>query len=66
MKKYNLIHLGAGDLLQGEIKKGSKDGKLIIEKGEIIPVKITCWVIKKSMDEKGKDKIFLIDGYPRN
>ena len=45
VKKYNLIHLGAGDLLRGEIKKGSEDGKLIkgiIEKGEIVPVKITC------------------------
>ena len=69
VKKYNLIHLGAGDLLRGEIKKGSEDGKLIkgiIEKGEIVPVKITCGLIKKAMDEKGKDKIFLIDGYPRN
>ncbi len=45
VKKYNLIHLGVCDLLQGEINKGSKDGKLIkgiIEKGEIVPVKITC------------------------
>ena len=69
VKQYNLIHLGAGDLLRAEIKTGSEDGKLIkgiIEKGQIVPVKITCNLIKKAMDEKGKDKIFLIDGYPRN
>ena len=29
-------------------------------------MKITCGLIKKAMDSSGKDKIFLIDGYPRN
>jgi UMP-CMP kinase len=31
-----------------------------------VPTKITCGLIKKTMDSYGKDKIFLIDGYPRN
>ena len=34
--------------------------------GKYVPVKITCGLIKKEMDKYGKDKIFLIDGYPRN
>jgi len=69
VKKYNFIHFGAGDLLRAESKKDTEDGKLIsnlIKEGKIVPVKITCNLIKKAMDEKGKNKIFLIDGYPRN
>ena len=69
VEKYKLIHFGAGDLLRAEAKKDTEDGKLIsslISQGQIVPVKITCGLIKKAMDESGKDKIFLIDGYPRN
>ena len=69
VKKYNFIHFGAGDLLREEIKKGTEDGKLIksiMIEGKYVPVKITCGLIKKEMDKYGKDKIFLIDGYPRN
>ena len=67
--KYKFIHFGAGDLLRAETKKDNEDGKLlnsIISQGKIVPVKITCGLIKKAMDSSGKDKIFLIDGYPRN
>ena len=69
VEKYKFIHFGAGDLLRAEAKKDTEEGKLVnslISEGKIVPVKITCSLIKKAMDEKGKDKIFLIDGYPRN
>ena len=69
VEKYKFIHFGAGDLLRAEAKKDSEEGKLVnslISDGKIVPVKITCGLIKKAMDENGKDKIFLIDGYPRN
>ena len=69
VKKYNLIHFGAGDLLRAEAKKDTEEGKLItslIKEGKIVPVKITCSLRKKAMDESGKKNIFLIDGYPRN
>ena len=69
VNKYNFIHFGAGDLLREEIKKGTEDGKIIksiMSEGKYVPVKITCGLIKKEMDKYGKDKIFLIDGYPRN
>ena len=69
VEKYKFVHFGAGDLLRAESKKDTEDGKLIsslISQGQIVPVKITCGLIKKAMDESGKDKIFLIDGYPRN
>ena len=69
VEKYNFIHFGAGDLLREEIKKGTEDGKLIkliMSEGKYVPAKITCGLIKKAMDFYGKEKIFLIDGYPRN
>ena len=69
MEKYNFVHFGAGDLLREEIKKENDVGKMIksiIDEGKIVPSKITCELIQKKMDEFGKDKTFLIDGYPRN
>ena len=69
VEKYKFIHFGAGDLLRAEAKKDTEDGKLInsiISQGKIVPVKITCSLLKKAMDESGKKNIFLIDGYPRN
>ena len=69
VEKYKFIHFGAGDLLRAEAKKDTEEGKLInslISQGKIVPVKITCSLLKKAMDESGKNNIFLIDGYPRN
>ena len=69
VENYKFIHFGAGDLLRAESKKDTEDGKLInslISQGKIVPVKITCSLLKKAMDDAGKKNIFLIDGYPRN
>ena len=69
VEKYNFIHFSTGDLLRAEISKGTENGKLIksiMSQGKYVPVKITCDLIKKSMDNYSKEKIFLIDGYPRN
>ena len=69
VEKYNFIHFSTGDLLRAEISKGTEDGKLIksiMSQGKYVPVKITCNLIKKAMNNYSKDKIFLIDGYPRN
>ena len=56
-------------MLREEIKKQTENGKLIesiMKEGKIVPVKITCGLIKEKMDSCGKKNIFLIDGYPRN
>lgn len=69
VQKYNFIHFGAGDLLREEAKKNSEVGimvKNLMDEGKIVPVKITCGLIKSRMDEFGRENIFLIDGYPRN
>ena len=69
VEKYNFIHFSTGDLLRAEISKETEDAKLIksiMSQGKYVPVKITCNLIKKAMNNYSKDKIFLIDGYPRN
>ena len=69
VEKYNFLHFSAGDLLRSEISKGTENGKLIksiMSQGKYVPAKITCDLIKKEMDNYSKEKIFLIDGYPRN
>ena len=69
VEKYNFIHFSAGDLLREEISKGTEKGKLIksiMTQGKYVPAKTTCNLIKNAMDNYSKEKIFLIDGYPRN
>ena len=64
------MHLSAGDLLRAEMKSGSEQAALIdqiIKDGKIVPVAITCGLIKKAMQEQGwATKKFLVDGFPRN
>jgi UMP-CMP kinase len=70
-EEFGHIHLSAGDLLREERQRpGSEFGELIesyIREGNIVPVEITCSLLKRAMEEKGWDKSkFLIDGFPRN
>jgi UMP-CMP kinase len=53
LKNYNFVHLSAGDLLRAERDSGSPDGDLIntyIAEGRIVPVQITCNLIKNAME----------------
>lgn len=49
---------------------GSENGELInnmIKEGKIVPVQITCALLKTAMEKAGwASKKFLIDGFPRN
>jgi UMP-CMP kinase len=64
------VHLSAGDLLRAERDSGSPNGDLInsyIAEGKIVPIEITCNLIKKAMERAGWDKrTYLIDGFPRS
>lgn len=73
--KYGYVHLSAGELLRREKNTpGSEVGQLIsdhIMNGTIVPVKITCGLLEKAMNdvmrESNNEKSkFLIDGFPRN
>ena len=67
---YGYVHLSAGDLLRAERASGSEHGELIqkiIDEGSIVPVAITCGLIKTAMQNNGwGNSKFLVDGFPRN
>jgi UMP-CMP kinase len=69
-EKFNFSHFSCGDLLRAEASdKNSKNGELIntlIKEGKIVPATITCNLAKKEMHTRGKENIYLIDGFPRN
>ena len=62
--------MSAGDLLRAERDSGSPNGDLInsyIADGKIVPVAITCNLIKVAMEKSGwETKKYLIDGFPRS
>lgn len=64
-------HISAGDCLRDERNNpDSAYGQMIndyIKEGRIVPVAITCSLLKKRMESYGwNDQTFLIDGFPRN
>lgn len=69
VRDFGYVHLSAGDLLREERQRpGSQFGEEIdthIKNGTIVPVQITCSLLKRAMESSGKDR-FLIDGFPRN
>jgi len=67
--QHSYTHLSAGDLLRAERNAGGENADLInsfIVAGKIVPVAITVTLIKNAMREKGWNKRYLIDGFPRN
>lgn len=68
VEKYNFIHISTGDLLRGEIKRGTELGKnaaAIIEKGDLFPDEIVAGMIRNKFMENPDAKGFLLDGFPR-
>jgi len=72
VQHFKFAHLSAGDLLRDEMNNETSVHRDIIKKnidaGTIVPVEITCALLKRRMDEictKGTWN-FLIDGFPRN
>lgn len=69
VRDYGYVHLSAGDLLREERQRaGSQFGEEIeghIRNGTIVPVQITCSLLRRAMEQSGKMD-FLIDGFPRN
>ena len=71
VSEHGFVHLSAGDLLRAEMaREGSEYGELIdqiIKDGKIVPVDITCNLIRNAMKAAGwEQKKFLVDGFPRN
>ncbi len=67
-ERFNLCHISTGDLLRGEMAKGSELGlkaKALIEAGELVPDEIVEGMIENKFDTVKDVSGFLLDGFPR-
>lgn len=67
--KYNIPHIGAGDLLRNEIAASSKIGLQIKEgmkRGKFVSDELITKLLKKRLSNKDCKKGYVLDGYPRN
>lgn len=69
IEKYGLNHISTGDVLRGEIKKGTELGKTavsFIEKGQLIPDDLMVSILASVYDSFGREhKGVIFDGFPR-
>ena len=69
IEKYGLNHISTGDVLRGEIKKGTELGKTAaayIEKGQLIPDELMVNILASVYDSFGREsKGVIFDGFPR-
>ena len=67
-KKYSLIHISTGDLFRYNIKNKTELGKLaksFIDKGDLVPDKVTIKMLEEEVKRNTNAKGFLFDGFPR-
>ncbi|KAL2538841.1 Adenylate kinase 2 [Forsythia ovata] len=69
-KKYDLVHIAAGDLLRAEVAAGTENGrraKEYMEKGQLVPDEIVVTMVKERLlQPDSQEKGWLLDGYPRS
>ncbi len=67
-KKLKVPHISTGDILRAKIEEGDVLGKKLesyMDKGKLVPNKITNKVIEDRLQKKDSKKGFILDGYPR-
>ncbi len=68
IKNINFIHLSTGDLLRDIInnkKKGWENLNNFVSEGKLVPDELINEIFFNTLNEKGYDKNYIIDGYPR-
>jgi UMP-CMP kinase len=68
VKRINILHLSAGELLRKEQDSNTSESELIksfLNKGSIVPIEITCRLLLREM-KRNRMPYYLIDGFPRN
>lgn len=68
VENYNLCHISTGDLLRGEIAKGTELGlkaKALIDAGELVPDEVVEGMIENKFKTVTGVAGFLLDGFPR-
>lgn len=68
VSKYGIQHISTGDVIRGEIKKGSELGKAVvsyIEKGALAPDELVIDIISDYISSNKEVKGNIFDGFPR-
>ena len=68
VEKYALNHISTGDVLRGEIKKGTELGKTAkgyIDQGQLIPDSLMIDILASVFDSFEESKGVIFDGFPR-
>ncbi len=68
VKKYKLQHISTGDLFRYNLSNNTKLGKeakKYMDKGELVPDKVTIKMLKDKVESSGKVAGFILDGFPR-
>ena len=67
-EKYKLYHISTGDLFRKNISQNTNLGLLAqsyMDKGELVPDKVTIKMLENEIKENPQSKGFLFDGFPR-
>ena len=67
-EKYNINHISTGDVIRGEIARGTELGKSMksyIESGELAPDSIVIGMIRNYINEHKDATGNIFDGFPR-
>lgn len=68
-EEISLPHISIGRLIRNLAKEDNDQGKKLkelIEKGQLVPNKLTKEILFKRLDKKDCEKGFILDGYPRS
>ena len=68
IKKYGVAHISTGDILRGEVAKGTPAGKeaaVIMKAGKLVPDELVCGMVKNRLAEPDCADGFILDGFPR-
>ena len=66
--KYDLVHISTGDVFRYNIKNETELGlsaKSYIDKGQLVPDKVTINMLKAEVEKNQDAKGFIFDGFPR-
>lgn len=67
-EKYNIPHISTGDIFRKNIKEQTPIGlvaKSYIDKGQLVPDKVTVDIVTKRLEEKDCENGYILDGFPR-
>lgn len=66
--EFNIIHISTGDIFRKNIKEQTELGKRVkdyLDKGELVPDKLTVDLVWDRLDQDDCKEGFLLDGFPR-